>query len=383
MGDRDGASTEEREVKPRDRAGGGHVTLRDIAARVGVSVAAVSRALNGYPDVSERTRRRVLKAARELNYRPNAAAKTLVTRRSQLIGLFFLGESPERFSDPFASRVVDGLLEGLAGAGYDVLIFPSGPRSFRPSFLESASRRQLDGAVFLGLRTDDPRWDELARLRVPLVSVDVPLDAASAVCVGCDHVDGARQAVRHLLELGHRRVAYVNGHRAAPVSWERLAGFTRALEEAGMPVHPDYVAEGDFTEEGGRRAARALLTRSPRPTAVFAASDRMAIGVVEAAREMGLQVPHDLSVVGYDDIDAAAYCRPPLTTVHQPRREIGLAAAEAAVRLIESSDLPPPSRILLRPYLVVRQTTAAAARDEPQPLAEGEVLQPSPQRPGL
>lgn len=340
-------------------------TLRDIAAVVGLSVAAVSRALNGHPDVSAATRRRVLEAARQLNYRPNAAAKTLVTHRSRLIGLYFLGQERARFSHPFASEVADGLLEGLATAGYDLLVFGDGLYEGAPSFLDLAAHRQIDGAVFLGLRTDDPRWDELRRLPFPLVTVDVPVDAERAVCVGCDHIEGARLVAHHLASLGHRRIAMINGHRWAPVSWERLTGFTAGLRQAGLQWDDSAVVEGDFTESSGYRLAGELLRRTPRPTAIFAASDLMALGALRAAREMGLAVPAQLSVVGYDDIAEAARCDPPLTTVHQPRRQLGVAAAQALVGLIERSHHPPPSRVLLRPELVVRASTGPPPPEPP------------------
>lgn len=341
------------------------VTLRDIAAEVGVSVAAVSRALNGHPDVSELTRRRVLEAARRLDYRPNAAAKTLVTQRSRLVGVYFLGQERARFSHPFASEVVDGILEGLATAGYDLLVFGDGLYGGTPSFLHLAAHRQVDGAVFLGLRTDDPRWEELQNLPFPFVSIDVPVPASRAVAVGCDHIEGARLVAQHLAGLGHRRIAMVNGHRWAPVSWERLSGFTAGLRQAGLDLDPSLVAEGDFTEASGYRCAMELLRRRPRPTAIFAASDLMAFGVLEAARKLGLDVPGQVSVAGYDDIADAARCTPPLTTVHQPRRQVGVAAAQTVVQLIERRENGTPSRVLLRPELVVRSSTG------PPPL-EGE-----------
>ncbi|MBE3597286.1 MAG: LacI family DNA-binding transcriptional regulator [Limnochordaceae bacterium] len=318
------------------------MTLRDVAAYVGLSVAAVSRALNGHPDVSEATRRRILRAARRLGYQPNAAAKTLVTRRSHLIGVYFLpGATPSRFSEPFVSQVVDGLLEGLSRAGYDLLFFGAGTADGAPSFLELASRREVDGAVFLGLRTDDPRWEELRRFPIPSVSLDVPIPASRAVCVGSDHLQGSAAVAEHLLSLGHTAIAMINGHTAAPVSWERLTGFSARLQQVGVHLRPEWVVSGDFTEEGGYQAARRLLSSAVRPTAIFAASDLMALGALRAARELGVRVPEELSIAGYDDIDDAARAVPALTTVHQDRRAIGMTAASAAVQLIEAPDHPP------------------------------------------
>ena len=345
---------------------GRRATLRDIAGALGLSVAAVSRALNGHPDVSPATRRRVLEVARQLNYRPNAAAKTLVTHRSRLIGVYFLGQERARFSHPFASEVVDGLLEGLATAGYDLLVFGDGLYDGgAPSFMDLAAHRQIDGAVFLGLRTDDPRWGELARLPFPLVTIDVPVEGERAVSVGCDHIEGARLMARHLAALGHRRIAMINGHRWAPVSWERLTGFTAGLRQVGLEWDEACLVEGDFTEASGYQGAVELLRRRPRPTAIFAASDLMALGVLRAAREMGIAVPEELSVGGYDDISDAARSSPPLTTVHQPRRQLGVAAAQSVVGLIERGHDGIPSRVLLRPELVVRASTGPAPSSSP------------------
>lgn len=361
MGTGNGAARRGNRKRFRTLAARQPVTLRDIAARVGVSVAAVSRALNGHPDVSESTRRRVVRAARQLNYWPNAAARTLATRRSHLIGVYFLApEGRPRFSDPFASTVVDGVLEGLCAAGYDLLFFGPGSTTSDRSFLDLAIHRQVDGAIFLGLRTDDPRWEELARLPIPSVSLDVPLPAGRSMCVGCDHVEGSALAAEHLLQLGHRRLAMINGYAAAPVSWERLTGFSSRLRAAGIDLPAERVVVGDFTEQGGYRAAMELLGLPDPPTAIFAASDIMALGALRAARELSVRVPQELSVVGYDDIDDSARAVPPLTTIHQPRREIGLAAATAVVQLIGSPGRPPAGRILMRARLVVRESTAAA-----------------------
>ncbi len=338
------------------------VTLKQIAQELGLSVTTVCKALKGRPDVGEETRRRVEAAARRLNYQPNLLAKRLVTRRTQTIGLFLVG-APPKISHPFSGVVIDALLEELGQKGYDVLLFGRSHVDSAKSFASLAVQRQLDAAVFMGLRTDDPRIEDLSHLTIPMVTLDLPLVDLGAICVGCDHTSAAREAVRHLLQLGHRRIGFINGHPYAAVSHERRLGYQLALAEAGLPVNEVYIRNGEFTPEGGYRAMVELLQLEPRPTAVFCASDLMALGALRAANDRGFRVPDDLSLVGYDDITEAEHCVPPLTTVHQPRQRLGEALAEAAIGAVEQPAVwRDRARILLHAHLVIRKSTAPPAR---------------------
>ena len=337
------------------------VTLKDIAREVGLSVTAVSRALNGHKDVSEATRARVLDVARRLNYYPNSIAQGLVTQKSRTVGLFSVTAAPtySMMSDPFAAELIDAILERFGETGYDVLFFSRSRIESADSYVALAVQRQIDAAIFLGLRTDDRRYEELRTISIPLITVDVPIDVEWATCIGCDQVKGARMAVSHLIEHGHRRIAFISGHWHAPVSHERCRGYIEAMEEAGLPIKSEWIVEGDFTRASGVRCMDLLLSLDPRPTAGFCASDLMAFGAMAMARLKGLHVPRDISIVGFDDIREAAVAQPPLTTVHQPRHRLGTMVADTAIQAIQGGrGWKGKGRIQLEPILVSRESVA-------------------------
>lgn len=339
------------------------ITIKDIARVVGVSPTAVSRALNNYPDVGEETRRRILKVAEEMNYHPNAIARGLVRNKTDTIGLFVLGRSQAGFSDPFAFEVIIGVMEAVSAAGYDLVLFGAGGPGARPiSYVKKSRERRVDGVVIMGLRTDDPQLPGLSSLGMPCVLVDVDVEAPGVGFVGSDNIAGAKRAVEYLVSLGHGRIAFLNGHARATVSRERLQGYRLALMESGLENRPDYVVEGDFSAESGRRAADVLfgggVEPAERPTAVFAASDLMAIGLMQAAREMGLSVPGDLSVVGFDDIGMASMVEPPLTTVRQSRHLLGTNGARLLIEALEKGRAP--ERLRLVTELVIRGSAGKA-----------------------
>ncbi|BAS25937.1 LacI family DNA-binding transcriptional regulator [Limnochorda pilosa] len=314
-------------------------TIKDIAERAGVSTAAVSKALNGKPDVSETTRARVWEAARALDYQPNSLARGLVSRRTGTVGLFFLDRDTRGFSHPFAAQVISGLLDTLTTRGYHCVLFstPGNPHATGEpaSYLSLCRQWQVEGAAFMGLRLNDPALRELARSELPVITIDVPLEGPRSTMVGVDNRRAQREAVAYVASLGHRRIAFVNGHLQAAVSLERLAGFREGLADAGLTGPDEWTVASDFTEGGGYAATRALLRRADRPTAILYASDLMALGGYRAAREAGLAIPRDLSIVGFDDIDQASRMDPPLTTVHQERYELGRSAARALLEALD------------------------------------------------
>lgn len=314
-------------------------TIKDIADLAGVSTAAVSKALNGKPDVSAATRARVWEAARALNYQPNSLARGLVSQRSGTVGLFFLDRDTQGFSHPFAAQVISGLLDTLTTRGYHCVLFstPGNPAAGQEvvSYLSLCRQWQVEGAAFMGLRLGDPALGELAASDLPVVTIDVPLDGPRATMVGVDNRRAQREAVTYLVGLGHRRIAFVNGHMQAAVSVERLKGFRDGMAAAGLTVLDQWMIVSDFTEVGGYTATRALLGQPERPTAILYASDLMAMGGYRATRELGLAIPRDLSIVGFDDIDQASRLDPPLTTVHQERYELGRSAARALLEALD------------------------------------------------
>jgi LacI family transcriptional regulator len=337
-------------------------TIRELARLSGVSVATVSRVLNGYVDVSEATRERVLKLAREIDYTPSAAARTLVMQRSQVIGVILeTGEGHPDLQHPFFQEVLVGLKHRIGASGYDLLLFATeipGNGFADHSILRRARHHRVDGVVVMGVDSQNADIQKLARSPIPCVAVDLDLVGRRTGYVISDNLGGARLAVRHLHELGHHRIAIVTGMLSTRPGSDRLLGYRAELEALGLPYRDDYVREGDFYYESGYRATQELLDLETPPTAVFAAGDLMAAGCVRAAEERGVQIPGDVALVGFDDIQLAGMMQPALTTVRQDKMGLGATAADALLQMIEQTDAVPPIATL-PVELVVRESSGA------------------------
>jgi LacI family transcriptional regulator len=338
------------------------VTIRELARRSGVSVGTVSRALNGYADVRPETRERIMRLASELDYTPAAAARSLVTQRSHVIGVFMeTGEGHPDLQHPFFHEVLGGLKQRVGAEGFDLLLFASerpgggyGPHSY----LKRARHHNVDACALIGLDPNDPEVRRLVRGEIPCVAIDMELEGPHTEVVMSDNEGGAAAAVRHLHKLGHRRIATVTGMIDSRPGIDRLRGYRAAVQRLGLAYRDDYVRYGDFYAESGREATAQLLALDEPPTAIFAGSDLMAIGAIRAAAEAGLSVPTDLSVVGFDDIQLAPHVNPPLTTLRQDKLGLGAAAGDALVARI-AGDPERPQLRTLPVELVVRGSTVA------------------------
>jgi LacI family transcriptional regulator len=341
---------------------GERTTIRELARRSGVSVGTVSRALNGSTDVRPETRERIMRLAQELDYTPAAAARTLVTQRSHVIGVFLeTGEGHPDLQHPFFHEVLVGLKDRIGAVGYDLLLFAStrpGNGYGDHSYLKRCQHHNVDGAVLMGVDADDEELRRLLRSELPCVGVDVELAGTCTGYVMSDNSIGADLAVRHLYELGHRRIATITGLLDKKPGIDRLRGYRDEVQRLGLGYRDEYVGYGDFYFETGHQAAARLLALDEPPTAIFAASDMMALGVIRAAAEAGLRIPEDLSVVGFDDIQLAQHVHPPLTTLAQDKAGLGVEAANALLRQIEGADSAEP--VTLPVQLIVRGSTAAA-----------------------
>jgi len=342
-------------------------SIREVAEHSGVSMSTVSRVFNGYDDVSQATRERVLASAEELDYAPSAAARTLVTRRSQVVGVvLYTGDEHPDIHHPFFQGVLVGLKRGIGALGYDLLLFateqPGSSRGREHSYLRRARQHRVDGIVLMGVAREDPEVEKLVRSPIPVIGVDLDVAGSSSSYVTSDNVGGARLAVRHLHGLGHTRIATIAGPQRTKPGADRLLGYRAEVRALGLDADPAYELEGDFYSESGGAAMRRLLELTERPTAVFAASDLMAVGAIRAAQGAGLRVPEDLAVVGFDDIQLAELVDPPLTTIRQDSVGIGVAAGRALVEQIENPDVTPP--VLTLPVeLVVRASSGGAGHD--------------------
>ncbi len=327
--------------------------MRDVAEQAGVSVTTVSHVMNQSRPVSDELRARVLSAMQELGYKPNRLARSLRQGRTYTIGMIV----PDS-ANPFFAEVARGIEDTTFGNGYSLILCNSdGDLEKELFYADHLAEKQVDGILFIAAGVSSEHIVLLKRRQIPVVVVDRDLLDVAVDAVLTDNRGGGYLATRHLIELGHRRIACITGPSDITPSAERVAGYRQALREVEIPVDEGLILRGNFDFESGYRAAEDLLARSPRPTAIFACNDLMAVSVLSAANRRGLRVPEDLSVVGYDDIRLASFTVPLLTTVQQPKHEIGVLAATWLLDRIEEPDLPPRQR-LLEVQLQVRQTTA-------------------------
>ena len=351
-------------------------TIQQLAAQSGVSVATVSRALNGSPEVSGATRDRILALAQELDYTPSAAARTLVSRRSHVVGVVLeTGPGHPDLLHPFFQEVLVGLKHGAGARGYDLLLFaseePGNGFGGAHSYLRRAEHHGVDGAIVMGF-DGDPEIVKLAASGLPCIAVDADLAGPRTGYVMSENREGAALAVRHLHELGHDRIATVTGSPRTKPGADRLDGYREELAHLGLEARDEYVVEGDFYDESGYRGTRQLLELDEPPTALFAASDLMAAGAIRAASEIGVAVPARLAVVGFDDISLAALIQPQLTTVRQNMEALGETAADALARMIEDPQAA-PVRQLVPTELVVRSSSGAMGAARAPTLMSKEV----------
>jgi LacI family transcriptional regulator len=352
-------------------------TIQQLAAKSGVSVATVSRALNGSPEVSEATRQRILELAESLDYTPSAAARTLVSRRSHVVGVILdTGPGHPDLLHPFFQEVLVGLKHGAGSLGYDLLLFaseePGNGFGGTHSYLRRAGHHNVDGAIVMGFDGSDPEIAKLGASGLPTIAVDADLDGPRTGYVMSENAEGARLAVRHLHELGHDRIATITGTLATRPGADRLEGFHQELIAIGLMPRDDYVVEGDFYDESGYRGTRQLLELDEPPTAIFAASDLMAAGALRAANELGVRVPGDAAVVGFDDIGLASLIQPQLTTVRQDMHALGEAAATGLARMIDDPEAA-PARELVPTRLVVRDSSGGRRAPRERTLTTKEV----------
>jgi LacI family transcriptional regulator len=333
-------------------------TIRDIARHAGVSVATVSRVINGRPDVAPETREAVLRHVRTHNFSTNRSARALSVGRTGLVGFTV----PNTHAEYFAN-ILSGATEALYEQDMRVVLCPTEHEHERElTLLDKLMQGTTDGAILL-LPTetnDELRALQSAGFQFVVVDPRHALDEGIPA-VSSSHWAGAKAAAEHLLELGHRRIGLITGERGWVAAEDRIAGYHTGLIAAGVVPTPELIAEGDFLVDSGRNAALRLLDLPDPPTAILSSNDNMAVGAMQAARARGLAVPDDLSVVGYDDLEKAGIVTPPLTTVRQPLAELGRTAVSLLMRLVEGQRVE-ALHVELAAKLVVRETTAPPRR---------------------
>lgn len=337
-------------------------TSKDVAYLAGVSRTTVSLILNNHArsaDITEGTRQRVMEAARVLDYWPNAAARSLVRRHTNIIG-FVLCQSQDRLSaDAFLPKVLEGVFQVARERKWHVILESVPDVSQPDAYIGLVRSRQIDGIILSGPRSDDSQLSNLQAEGFPIVLLG-QLAGAEFPQVDVDNVAGARHGVEHLIHLGQQRIACItNAPLAYTAAVDRLAGYRAALEDAGIPYDESLVRHGDLSPESGRQAMMDLLSHPEgRPGAVFVASDVVAVGALTAIREQGLRVPEDLAIVGFDDIPFSRFLSPPLTTVRIPAVEEGMAAAHTLAQVLAGKQIH-PAKSFLPTELVVRASCGA------------------------
>ncbi|MGW0082339.1 LacI family DNA-binding transcriptional regulator [Streptomyces sp. NPDC003393] len=331
-------------------------TLADIAQAAGVSVATVSKVVNGRGDVAPRTRARVQELLHQHDY------LAPVFRHTEALEIPTIEVQFQGGLKSYVAKALEGIIDSAAEAGASVVISQASRAPHWARELVSAGRRAVIAVTSVYTAA---HLEELARAGLPLVVLDpLHLPDSRVNSVGATNFSGGLAATRHLLSLGHRRIAYLGGPAMAVGNQARMHGFRAAMEAEGATVPDAYVRPGEFTYETGLRGAAALLDLVEPPTAIFTGNDEIALGVIETARSRGLRVPEDLSLVGFDDTDLAQMASPPLTTVRQPLREMGAAALRTALRLA-AGDKVVSHHIELATELVVRASTAPPAEEAP------------------
>ncbi len=332
-------------------------TSFDVAKIAGVSRTTVSFVLNNVPGVSisDNTRQRVLQAAKKLNYHVDATGRKLVSGKSYTLGLVLRQNPNQVFADALLPQVILGVEHAATRQNFHVLlkpIDPSDPLGYKHLIQEN----HVDGIILSGPRLDDSEIANLYNEGTPIMIMG-QFPESGIPCIDIDAIKGAKKAIQHLIESGHQRIGFItNAPLAYTSAQQRCAGYAEALQQAGFPYEKDLITEGNYTPTSGFHAAQKLLALKERPTAIFVASDVVALGAILAIKQAGLRIPDDVAIVGFDDIPLAAFFDPPLTSIRLPAYGLGWAASERLIRLIYNGELD-HNAILLEPELIVRASS--------------------------
>ena len=335
-------------------------TIKDIANLTGFSITTVSRALNGYDDVNEKTRNTITNAAKKLNYSPNILAQNLVKKKSKTIGIMVNDLKRESSKDNLMFEMLCGANDALNLLDYEfILLSTTTAKQKNKSFQQICAERQLAGVIIQGLKTEDPYLEEVKNSEIPCVLIDIPISDKKIKYVTSNQIDSIKGAIKYLHRLGHNNIAYVNGSKNAHVSTIRHLGYTEALTELNIQTNPKYIINGEFNENKTKKAITSFLIDHPEVTAIFCASDVMALGVISAAKELGLNIPEQLSIIGFDNILLSSYITPSLTTISQSPYKMAKKAVTLLTDLIEDNKITDPFKTT-KNELIIRDSTTFA-----------------------
>lgn len=331
-------------------------SIKDVARVAGVSITTVSRALNGYSDVSLQTREKIEKVAEELNYAPDVNARSLGGMSDTTIALL-VSDLQKKDESGLAFGIISGLYNACTKFGCEfILLATNAVKQEKTTYLQLCRQKNVDGVVVMGLRMDDPYYKEVLESVIPCALIDMGIESENICNISVDNIAAAKEAVRYLLACGHKEIGMINGEAAAEVSKERFTGYAKALLDAGILLKLEYLKDGDFKEVTAYEKTKELLLAHENITALFCASDLMAIGAIRAVKELGKRVPEDISVVGFDDIPIAQYVCGGITTVRQNPYEIGQMAGDALYHMLKKEKRE--ERYTAASELIIRGTVA-------------------------
>ncbi len=336
------------------------VTIKDIARKTGVSHSTVSRALRGNSLISPETTEKVCQAALDMGYLPSAAARGLKTNRSQVLGVIV-----SSIADPFFSEILQGIDDAAQQSGYSLFIAASQrDLDHERAIVRTMREHRVDGVIICSTPFSAEQSQQLRSYEIPIVVINNQSSEDYRFSIHHDDLDGSQQVMHHLIELGHRHIAYLGYTNSGRTNLKRRSGYTSEMMKAGLTVHDGYEYELQANDpQDGLAAVKHFLSLTPRPTAIFCYNDMLAIGVLRGLQDAGLRVPQNCSVVGFDNISFSAFTTPPLTTFDQPKRTIGAQAAQLILHLLEHGPVPDGSKITsLKGRLLLRASTAAPSQ---------------------
>jgi LacI family transcriptional regulator len=328
------------------------LTIDDIAKMAGVSRSTVSKVINNYGGISEKTKKKVMTVITEMGYAPNFSARSLATKKSNLIGLIYAGKINVDMTHPYFNEVISTFKKNIGLLGYDLLMFSN--EHFQGSYLARCKHFNLDGCLIIAGEEVENATYELAESGFPCIGIDIELTGPRASYVMTDNVNLSRKVVEHFYLNSIRKIGYIGGMRESVISNLRLKGFTEAMNQFGLEINEEWIQFGDFQEESGYITMKKMLESKKYPEAIFAASDLMALGALRAIEEAELQTPRDIRIVGCDDIAACRYSAPKLTTVKQDKEKIGKLSAYMLNDLIEGQSKLKP--VFTDSELIVRES---------------------------
>ncbi|BDU51070.1 LacI family DNA-binding transcriptional regulator [Haliovirga abyssi] len=325
------------------------VTIKDIAIKLNISKAAVSKALNDKEDISIELKDKVKKTAKEMGYSPNYFAKKLATKKSNTLGVFILGKENLKGEEYYGYKFLDGIIETAVSYAYDILVFSENKNK---SYTEIIREKMVEGVIFIGVDSEDKKINSVKDLLLPISIIDFHLKGENISFLSSDSYKGVKSVIDYLTELGHEKIGIIIGGEAE-ISKRRYFAYKKILESKNL-FHKKYVYEGDFTKKSGYEIGKRLFRKKDRPTAIFSVSDLMAIGFIEGVKANGMKIPEDISVVGFDNIGFGYYSNPSLTTVDQNPLEIGQMAVKYIMDVIENKNVN--NEILIEPKLIKRKS---------------------------